>query len=106
MEVSNHLEQILELLGRRADQVAATLHANGIKGVRNTVRHLNPIVRFSQLHIRLDDYGLDVTHGDGMAKYTLRLILPNGKEEDAPLPEPVREFLDSFNKGAYPQLEV
>ena len=34
-------------LGNTPDEVADTLRASGITGVRNTVRFLNPIVRFA-----------------------------------------------------------
>jgi hypothetical protein len=32
-------------MGDSADAVAAVFQANGIAGVKNTVRHLNPTVR-------------------------------------------------------------
>src|SRR5438105_5000958 len=105
MSDSRILEQVLLLLGPSADAVAAILKENRIKGVRNTVRYLNPIVRFAQLQLRLDDYRLDVTHGDTMPTYILRMTLPNGTDEATIFPEPVREFLDAFNRGEYPEME-
>jgi hypothetical protein len=86
--------------------VAATLREHGIQGARNTARYLNPIVRFAQTQLRLDDYTLDVAYGDGMQTYSLRITLPNGTEEATPLPEPVKAFLDAFNQGAYPDMEL
>jgi hypothetical protein len=106
MKKSSVLEQVVLNLGARPDAVAETLRRNGIKGVRNTVRQLNPIVRYAQSQLRLDDYRLDVSHGDGMPTYILRISLPNGTEEEAVFPEPVREFLDAFNRGTYPDLEL
>jgi hypothetical protein len=106
MKESKQLEQILLRLGNSADAVATTLQAHGIKGLRNAARHLNPIVRYVQSQLRLDDYALDVTHGDGMAVYTIRLVLPTGKEEENVLPSPAKEFLDAFNRGSYPDLEL
>ena len=96
MKESKLLGQILVQIGATPLDVAANLRACGIKGVRNTVRHLNPIVRFVEYQLRLDDYGLDVMHGDGMPTYILRLTLPDGKEAETPFPEPVRAFLDAF----------
>ena len=42
------LARILKELGNTADEVAAALQAKGIKGVRNTARFLNPLVRTSR----------------------------------------------------------
>src|SRR5436190_15798462 len=106
MDQRGKLEQTLLLLGSTADDIAATLRAQNVRGVRNTVRHLNPIVRFVQQHLRIDDYGLDLLHGDGMSSYTLRMTLPSGAKEEAVLPEPVKAFLDAFNSGGYPGLEL
>jgi hypothetical protein len=106
MATSKLLGQILLRLGTDADAVAATLREHGITGVRNTARNLNPIVRFAQSKLRLDDYRLDVTHGDGMATYILRISLPGGTEEEAHFPVPVKEFLDAFNRGSYPDMEL
>ena len=63
MKRSGVLEQMLLLLGTGPAAVATTLKANGIKGVRNTVRDLNPIVRFAQTRLPIDHYRLDVMHG-------------------------------------------
>jgi hypothetical protein len=106
MKQTSILEQVLLRLGSTSDQVAATLKAHNVQGVRNTVRYLNPIVRYAQLQLRLDDYSLDVSHGDSMPDYFLRMTLPNGMEERAAFPDPVREFLDDFNRGAHGDLEL
>ena len=106
MSASNRLETILAHLGSSRDAVAGTLKSRGIKGVRNTARYLNPVVRFVQGELRLDDYHLDVTHGDALPTYTLRMTLPSGAKEEAVLPEPVKAFLDAFNSGGYPGLEL
>jgi hypothetical protein len=100
------LEQVLLDLGDSADTVARTLQEHGVKGVRNTVRYLNPIVRFAQSRLRLDDYRLDVAHGDGMPTYILRMTLPNGAEESVRFPEAVKDFLDAFNSGKHAELEL
>jgi hypothetical protein len=106
MKESILLRQILLQLGSSAEQVASTLRANHIKGVRNTVRYLNPIVRFAQTQGCQKTHDLCVTHGDGMATYTLRMTPAQGEEEQTFFPEPVREFLDAFNKGAHPDMEL
>jgi hypothetical protein len=106
MKESILLRQILLQLGSSAQEVATTLRTHHIKGVRNTVRYLNPIVRFAQIRVPLENHDLHVTHGDGMATYTLRMTPAQGPEEGAPLPKPVREFLDAFNDGACPDMEL
>ena len=106
MKESSILGQVLLLLGPSGEAVEAALKAEGIKGVRNTVRNLNPIVRFAQAKLCLDDCRLDVTHGDGMPTYILRMTLSNGIEEETVFPAPVRQFLDAFNAGSYPDMEI
>jgi hypothetical protein len=100
------LTPVLLSLGSSAEAVAGTLKAQDIKGVRNTVRQLNPIVRYAQVKLRLDDNCLDVIHGDGLPSYILRMTTPNGTEEQVAFPDHVRQFLDEFNAGAYPDLEI
>ena len=91
---------MLEELGNTADEVAAALRAKGIKGVRNTVRFLNPVVRY--VHTReADVYGIDLIQGD-----RLRIVFANGQVRDVAVPEPVRRFLDEFHRGQYPDLEM
>jgi hypothetical protein len=101
MSEPSELTTILSGLGGSADAVAATLRDAGIRGVRNTVRFLNPIIRYCLARLRLDDYALDVTQRDVM-----RMVLPGGKHERVPLPDAVKQFLDAFNRGAHPELEV
>lgn len=94
------LGPILHRMGQTADEVAATLRAHHIQGVRNTVRFFNPVVRYAQQELRVDVSALDV-----MQPNMLRMIVPD-REEQACLPEPVKDFLDAFNRGAYPELEL
>ena len=105
MDVQTTMEHLLLRLGQTPQEVAATLKAMGVKGVRNTIRHLNPIVRFTQRQLRIDDYRLAVAHGDGVP-YLLRLTLPDGATQETAFPEPVKAFLDDFNAGAYPDMEL
>jgi hypothetical protein len=95
------LSRILREMGKTADDVALTLRTVGIQGVRNTVRFLNPIVRYCQVHVRLDHYALDI-----MQPGIMRILLPDNMNEQFSLPLPVQEFLDSFNAGSYPDLEL
>lgn len=106
MRNEENLRQILASLGDSAQAVAVTLKTNGVRGVKNTVRYLNPIVRYAQNQLRIDDFGLDLMQRDGRQVYTLRLSLPDGHMREADLPVPVREFLESFNRGEHPDLEL
>ncbi len=91
---------MLEELGRTPEEVADALRAAGIKGVRNTVRFLNPVVRY--VHTLLTDvYGIDLIRGD-----RLRIVFANGREQEVVVPEPVLRFLDDFHRGRYPDLEM
>lgn len=92
---------MLEQLGKSADEVAATLTAKKIRGVRYAVRFLNPIVRYVQ--IQLSD---DLLHIDVMSGNTLCIIHPDGSKEESRLPSAVKDFLDAFNQGKYPELEA
>jgi hypothetical protein len=95
------LGQILARLGASADEVAASLLKNGTKGIRNTVRFLNPIVRFVQRELHVDDFAPDL-----MQPNILRMTLPDGTTEQVALPQPVQAFLEAFNRGEYPNLEL
>jgi hypothetical protein len=101
MSQPSDLDRILAELGSTSNRVAETLRRHGIRGVRNAVRFLNPIIRYCSAQIRIDDYTLDV-----MQRETLRMILPGDIVEEHPLPAQVIEFLDAFNRGAYPDLEL
>lgn len=87
-------------LGDTADEVAATLKASGVRGVRFTVRFLNPIVRYFQMQLGDHLLQIDVTNGD-----MLCIVRPDGSKEEWPLPPAVKDFLDAFNRGEYPELE-
>lgn len=101
MNQVDELTRILGSLGATADAVAVTLRGAQISGVRNTVRFLNPVVRYCQAQLRLDNYALDLTQGN-----QLRMVLPDGTRVLALLPASVKNFLDAFHHGAYPDLEL
>jgi hypothetical protein len=94
------LSELLRRLGQTPDQVAASLKKEGVQGVRNTTRLLNPIVRLVEKEMP-GAQSVDVIQGD-----KLRRILPDGAQEEVPLPGAVQEFLDAFHRGAYPELEM
>src|ERR1700732_3419989 len=96
MASSHPVARMLHNLGNTADDVAAVLKAQKIQGVRNTVRMLNPIVRY------VGGLVPDTRDIDLIEAGTLRMTLRNGIIERVTLPEAVREFLDAFNASAYP----
>jgi hypothetical protein len=87
-------------LGSTPDAVAVALRARGIKGVRNTVRFLNPIVRFAHTKVS-DAYGIDLIQRD-----KLRIEFAKGEVAEITVPGPVLRFLDGFHQGRYPDLEM
>jgi hypothetical protein len=103
---SRRLEELLVRLGDTAEAVAATLRAHNVKGARNTIRHLNPIIRFIQPRLQIDDYNLALVRHDSMPAPVLRMALPNGTTEQVALPTSVKDFLDLFNEGRFPDMEL
>src|SRR5262249_55844619 len=101
MNHAAELANILSGMGDTAHAVALTLGAASVQGVRNTVRFLNPIVRYCQAELRLDDYSLHLIQKD-----ILRMVLPNQRALEVQLPRSVRGFLDAFNSGTFPNLEL
>jgi hypothetical protein len=92
---------LLENLGSSPGDVASTLRQHDVKGVRNTVRFLNPIVRFIRTQPNLGAADCDVILGN-----ILRVRLPGGSEEHITVPRPIVDFLKLFNNGGYPDLEL
>jgi hypothetical protein len=101
MHQASELTRILSEMGKAADDIANTLRTAGIQGVRNTVRFLNPIVRYCQSLLLLDIYSLDI-----MQTGVLRIQMPDKVTQEFALPVPVTEFLHDFDNGAYPDLEL
>jgi hypothetical protein len=94
------LALVLAALGKSADEVAASLKAQRIQGVRNTTRFLNPICRFIEVALTLEFLTVDVQDHD-----TLRIACPDGTTFKTQLPQPIENFLEAFDRGAYPELE-
>ena len=101
MDHGRELVRLLADLDKTAEEVASILRSSGVQGTRNTARFLNPIVRYAQRHLRVDDYALDV-----IKPQTLRMTLPDGTTAEALLPRGVQHFLDAFHRGQYPDLEI
>jgi hypothetical protein len=100
MSRPNEVAKLLRELGNTADEVANSLRVTGIQGVRNTVRRLNPIVRYIESRVS-DAWNLNVTTGD-----TLRMDFRDGGKAEVGLPQSIKRFLKAFNNGAYPDLEL
>ena len=91
---------MLDELGRTPDEVAAAIRAHGITGVRNTVRILNPIVRYVTTQLP-DARAIDLIQVD-----RLRIVFASGATTEVPVPDGVRRFLEMFHRGEYPDLEM
>ncbi len=102
MGLKDDLRTALESMGGTAEEVAAAVRARGVQGVRNTVRVLNPVVRYVQNALRKDNLDLDVMTGKTIRVNSGSTV----RKEEVALPEAVRQFLDTFNRGDYPDLEL
>lgn len=91
---------MLDALGTTPDEVADALRGLGIKGMRNTVRILNPVVRYAR-SVSADTYGIDLIQTD-----RLRIVFADRRVTEVPVPQPVLAFLDLFHQGHYPDLEL
>ena len=100
MNRPSEVAKLLRGLGNTADEVAASLRLRGIQGVRNTVRRLNPIVRYIE-SVVVDAWNSNVTTGD-----TLSMNFRDGGKTEVALPQAVRQFLKAFNNGVYAELEL
>ncbi len=98
--IASRVEAMLERAGASRDQVADAFMTCGILGVRNAVRMLNPVVRFVQKSVE-PNVLLNL-----MNPRSLRMIFPDGTVAQANVPQAVYEFLEAFNEGRYPQLEL
>jgi hypothetical protein len=97
--LSEKLSTILAQLGNSADEIAATLKQHEIRGVRNTVRFLNPIVRYVQQALSIGPFNVDLTEPE-----TLRVAL-DGTSIRTGLRQPIKDFLQAFDEGRYPELD-
>ena len=91
---------MLEGLGQTPDEVADSLRLESIRGVRNTVRILNPIVRYVVARTP-DAREVDLILGDH-----LRTVFADGHRTEVAVPGAVLRFLEAFHRGQYPDLEL
>jgi hypothetical protein len=99
--LSLDLDQLLADLGTSPDDVAASLSARGVKGVANATGELNIIVRYVQSRMTEDALTVDVLRPN-----VLRVSFDTQNAVEATLPKPVVDFLDAFDHGTYPDLEL
>lgn len=92
----------LRALGDTSNEVAESMRSVGVQGVRNTVRTLNPVVRYLATKNLRPVSDIDLT-----SPQALRFVSTvTGKPRQIILPPPVIEFLIEFNRGDYPDLEL
>jgi hypothetical protein len=91
------IERLLAAIGNSPDEVATTLRRTWIRGMRGHTSFLNPIVRYL-------NQNLDIGGRLEVADTALYLLL-GGYVQQMELPFAVKEFLDSFHQGLYPDLE-
>jgi hypothetical protein len=92
----------LRALGDSADEVAEAMRRFGVLGVRNTVRNLNPVVRYLATKNLRPVADLDLTSGQA-----IRFVsTATGNPRQITLPPAIIEFLVAFNRGDYPDLEL
>jgi hypothetical protein len=91
--------RVLGAMGSTPDQVAATLRTAGVRGFRESTSFMNPVVRYLKRNLEIDGRLEALTEGN-----VVRLTCGETVQE-APLPVPVRDFLEGFHRGSYPDLE-
>jgi hypothetical protein len=96
----NRIARVLELLGDTPDHVAATLRGAKIQGLRDSTSFMNPLVRYINQKL---DIGAKIEIGAGG---TILRMFHQGNIQEMNLPVPVKEFLERFHRGAYPELEL
>lgn len=100
-DLEQRLTALLGELGADADAVADSLRGRGVRGLRNAVSILNPVIRYALTRVPVDAWRFDVRQRD-----TVRLTMPGGVVVNVPLPRPVAQFLDGFDAGRYKDLEL
>ena len=94
------IQSLLAGLGATADEINARLRAEGVRARRLSTSFDNPIVRYVYRHLDIGGR-LDIPLGS-----MVLTIAREGTWLSVPVPDPVREFLDRFHDGQYPQLEL
>lgn len=97
----------LSLLGTTPDGVAEALRGYNIQGARHSDRQLNPVIRFLQQTLRIDAYVLRLCYNRYPSSCIIRISTQQDvAEQEVNVPEPVSHFLNAFNDGNYPDLEM
>jgi hypothetical protein len=89
---------LLTGLGATADNVASTLHADGITGRLGATSFRNPIVRYINRHLDIGGY-MEIPAGGRALTVTREM-----NRQPLDLPEAVSAFLDRFHAGEFPTL--
>lgn len=97
----SEIARLLDELGSTPDEVAQHLRDEEIRGVRNAIRSLNPIVRFVQVRLCDDALQIDIVDSE-----TLRLAGDRKSKRGLALPTAVQKFLIAFGSGSYPEIEL
>lgn len=98
------LNRILASMGKTGDDVAAFLRANSCRGFMRGGGFPNPPVRY--LYRRFDDGVLHLSALTPSRWGTLVLHRIDGRFEEIALPVAIAEFLELFQEGEFPDLEL
>ena len=96
------LSRILSNLGDNPDRVAEVLRANGCRGFQGSA-FPGPVIRY--LYYWFDEGSLSVLYSDWDKPDRLVFYGLDGMQEMR-LPLAVSEFLQLFDKGAFPDLDL
>src|SRR5262245_52409739 len=94
------IQSLLASLGAMAGEINARLRAEGVRARRLSTSFENPIVRYIYRHLDIGGR-LDIPLGNSVLT-----IAREGTWLSITLPDPVHDFLDRFQDGYYPQLEL
>lgn len=94
------IQSLLAGLGANPDEINAVLRDKGVRARRLSTSFDNPIVRYVYRHLDIGGR-LDIPLGSQVLT-----IAREGTWLSIPLSESIREFLDRFHAGYYPQLEL
>lgn len=98
--------EYLKSLGHTSEEVANSLRAQGIKGVKESHGHC-PIL--NGIYKACPDYwsGLRIVNGVKLgAEWSYYATLSDSQIMDPALPQAVMNFIGEFDEGKYPDLEA
>ena len=101
---TEELKLILASMGKTGEDVAACLRVNNCRGFMLGKGSPDPLTRY--IYRKFDDGQISI-HITGRLKWgTLVLHRTDRAREEIPLPSPVSEFLELFEEGEFPDLEL